>query len=87
MPLRRPRIVCKPRRKVKANRGPHGGYWISDRDINVEESPVRNCFRAADIRPFNRTHNLAEADGLPAAPPLLALGVPHAGTLSLVSGG
>ena len=85
MPLRRGKIVCKARRNVKANAGRHGGYWISELEINPARVPVRNCFRSEDIQTVNLTHLLAESDGIPANPPLLANGMMAGGGISLVS--
>ena len=87
MPLRRPRVVCKPRRKVRPNTGAYGGYWVSSLDINAGEIPVRNCFRESDVQYFNRTHDLAEANALPASPPPLAGGGAAEGVPLLVSTG
>ena len=84
MPLRRGKIVCKARKNVKANTGSGGGYWISDLEINPARHPVRNCFRSQDIRVYNLTHMLAEADSIPDSPPPLSVGVMAGGGLSLV---
>ena len=85
MPLRRTKIVCKPRRQVLRNIGPHGGYWISELTINSRGLPVRNCFRENEIQEYNLTHLLAESNGIPEAPPILGSGVMAGGGLALVS--